>query len=358
MRTLRVLLIAACASVVMSSAAFGQSVQCTESLSRAQARFDLGNLPGITEILLPCIRSNGFSKEENIRALALMTLVYLYQDDQANADLWMIELLKADPEHKFDPAVDPQEIIFLKEKFRYKPIYRLTGQVNGNLAFYRQLSEHGAEQRATSTVETSSPFGLGGNLLIEREFFPGLELGSGLGLALKNLLITKSKNQGGNLATHTERYTFFELPVFARYTYYGKKDNPWNPYVIGGASFGYLGKMEYADSERKSIDFSDDEAGATLPTQDFLSEYQKRTRFNYFAFAGLGVKKRVKTDFVIIEARYTYGVNNIVVGENRYAGPQELFFELMEVDSDFALNGLSFSIGYQMSIYKPKKISN
>ncbi len=72
------------------------------------------------------------SKEEKIRARKLLTKVYIFLDEEAKAEIAMVGLLKADPEHNLDQQLDPKELFFLMDHFRTDPIFRIAIKVGVN----------------------------------------------------------------------------------------------------------------------------------------------------------------------------------------------------------------------------------
>lgn len=330
--------------------ASAQTTECTQKLANAQARFDIGNLPGIPEDLKGCIDSKSFSPEQSIQAHKLITLVYLYQDDQESADIWMAKLLAVDPEHKLDPSADPNEIILLKEKFLYKPIFRVSLSISGNQSTYRELTKFGPGNLEFDKVTASPGIGLGGSALLEREVYPGVDVGTGISFLSRSFSIEKELVYAINKMTVEEAESWLELPLFLKYTYYGDGDNKWNPYVLAGGSLGYILSGKLGSPER-----SNEGASVTVGSVDLVA-LEQRNKFNYSAMIGLGAKIRLKTHFFFLEAKYVYGLSNLVNDDNRFAGSLETLYLLGYVDSNFSLNGLMATFGYQRSIYNPRKI--
>ena len=342
-------------SFFFANPAFSQSVGCTQNLTDAQAQFDIGNLPGIPKMLEECIRSRSFSPEQNVQAHKLITLVHLYQDDQENADIWMSRLLVVDPEHKLDPTVDPAEIIFLKEKFLYKPIFRVSVFGTGNRTSYNQLTGYTMDgmSELLQNPKTATPgIGFGGGALVEKEVMNLFDVGLGLSFFTRTFNTTTDLLYPGNTLVQDEQQAWLELPVFLKYTYYGDGNMNWNPYVIAGGSVGYLLSASLQNSVR-----ANDDANVTGRTINSI-DLDQRKQINYFANVGLGVKKRAKTHFFFIEIRYSQGLTNVAKGANRYAGGLDTLYYLGHVDSNYSLNGLVGVIGYQRSIYNPRKIKN
>ncbi len=345
--------------LLQSGTSLAQTAQCTQKLDQAQASFDIGNLPGIPVLLEGCINNKSFSPEESIRAHKLLTLVYLYQDDDQNADLWMSRLLSVDPEHRLDPAVDPSEIVYLKEKFRYEPIFRVSASFGVNFGIYSLITEHGVGQYPYNESTYTPAIGINGHLQVEKELFRGIDIGAGLGYVTKSYDFVEEVVFAESTIAAGESQTWFELPVFAKYTYYGDGFRKLNPYAFAGMNVGYLSGAVLAGNRTNG---SENSATINIGNIDLL-ELEKRNKLNYFALAGVGAKIRTKTNFFFAEVRYIHGLNNIVNGDNRYPmeittgnNTQNIYGTLGYVDDDFSVNGVMVSVGYQLSIYNPKKI--
>ncbi len=368
------------ALVLFSGDLRAQSAVCAQNLDRAQAMFDIGDLPGIPALLTPCIDNGGFSKDESIRAHQLITEVYLYLDDQPNADIWMIKLLKVDPEHKLDPTLDPQEIILHKEKFRYDPIFRVSAAFGVNRSAYRLITWYGVGNASDRTAYTPG-YAINFSGKIEKEVYPGIDIGLGLGYVSKTFSaeevvlwdavpsgIDPTSVEGedyglGNIATYTENQNWLEVPVFAKYTYYGDGNRTFNPYGFLGLDFGLLLNASQSSTSRANgAEREGAGSSSNLPDPNLVDD-NRRKLFNYYSFAGLGAKFRAKTHFFFVEVRYNYGMTNIVDGKGRYplevttgGNKQESVFNIGVVDNDFTLDGFMAMIGFQLSIYNPQKL--
>jgi len=338
--------------LLISEKSVAQTVQCTEKLDQAQANFNIGNLPGIPTLLEGCINNKSFSPEESIRAHKLITMVYLYRDDQENADKWMTRLLLVDPEHKLDPATDPAEILYLKETFLYKPIFRLSLSLSGNRTSYNEFkgSRYGVGLVSVDNHSDTPGTGIAGLGTIEKEVYNGVDVGLGVGFSSRSFSLERDILYTGNTVTVSESQGWIEVPAFIKYTYYGDGEMKFSPYVVAGGVAGYMMSATMSDIQRLN-----ENATANSTTVDLFGSKQ-RNNLNYFAFGGLGVKIRMKTHFLFFEAKYVLGITNVVNGDNRYHGPSSLYYNVGYVDSDFTLNSLVGSFGYQRSIYNPRKI--
>ncbi|MEQ9305068.1 MAG: outer membrane beta-barrel protein [Marinoscillum sp.] len=362
-------------SLLVLLSCYGFSQTCTQRLKQAEDDYEAGKLLGIPGQLESCLKArDGFSKEEIVRARKLLTLVYIFTDQEARAETAMIELLKADAEHRLDPQVDPAELFFLYDQFRTKPIFRIglkfgtnvtfpsvieeygTFNVNNHQNFYNGKTTSGAteytvgdgDEAETYSAISGLSLGLYGELLFEKEVKSGLEVVFGPQFRISTYSVDSYVNQETVNTTIQNDQTYLRAPLAARYTLgAGDRDNKLLPYGFVGASFDYL---ITASSEGKLTGGR----SYTLASDNLKNTSQVR-EFNYSVFGGIGVKIRNKTNFVTVEARYDKSLQNYVDGNNRYTN-QEYVFDFAYVEPAIVLNLMSFSVGYTFSIYNPKKL--
>lgn len=343
-------------ALVLSGAVHAQTANCSQRLAEEQARFDLGNLPGIPERLEECINSNGFSPEEKIRAHKLITLVYLYLDDQPKAEEWIVKLLRVDKEHQLDPVTDPADIFHLYEKFRSKPIFRVKLYGGLNLGTPSTVTYYGAENTFDErTGSYSSAISLSGGVEIEKEIYKGISIAAGMSVVTRNFTFTNDITGNSadisilqdNVLTLLEDQTWGEIPVSLRYQYLTQSD--WVPFVMAGVSPSFLISSSFNGSRQPG-----GAAAVERSLPDVIGE-GLRNRLHLFYFGGLGIKRKVKTNFIVFDARYMKGITNLSSGD-RYGANQDLYFRLAHVDDNFSLNNFMFTLGFQLSIYNPEKI--
>ncbi|MFY0628566.1 MAG: hypothetical protein JXR07_19875 [Reichenbachiella sp.] len=349
---------------------FSQSVECTQQLNEANALYDEGRLPEVLDKLQEgdCMQV-GFSKEQKTRAYRLMAMVYIFLDDEPNAEDAIIQLLESDPEHPYSVANDPAEFIVLYKKFRYKPIFRVGGFAGVNQSFANSLSPYSSFTSGTDiydenggTISKSFEPGIGMHIGALIEYTPVKEINvlkdmelvlrvkfSWQNYVINNPIITNTAGAPGanfEVKDLKEAQFWLSTPLGIRYNIpVGKRKII--PYVIGGASFDYL----------ISANMTGERIGTTTVSVANLdlSEFDMRNKTNWSYFGGAGVKftvQRTKTFFM--EATYHSGGRNFVNGENRY-NSQQLNYNIAHIDDDKSLNKINFNIGFIFSIYKPIK---
>lgn len=336
--------------IVCSWHANAQNASCTQNLNSAEDLFEQGNLLGIPRLLNSCFRKSGFSKEETIRAYRLLTLVYIYTDNEALAEQSLVNLFKADPEHPLDEN-DPAELAYLYEKFKSKPIFRIGIKAGANQTSVNSFGTFGSfntgDQGTSSTSKTYTPkIGFGVEGTFEYQLPAGLEAILGVGYVIQSYEVSSTPYDPAAFnVTLTESQNWVKVPLMLRYKLHLGNIHP---YIYAGGSFDYL----------LSSKFSGERQGGQTVTISNLDLFGSnlRRQINASVIGGAGIKLRSKTNFIIIEARYSQGIANVVDAGNRYAN-QELVFRAGHVDDNFAMNNISVSIGYVKSIYRPKKYS-
>lgn len=350
-------------------------------MSSAERDYEEGRLANIPERMeggfLLTSKEGGFSKEETIRALKLITKVYIFLDDEPNAEDFLVRLLKADKEHKLDPRVDPAEIYFLYNQFRSKPIFRIAIRTGVNKSYPQVLQSFSpsntlrvqklyngvGEPPGTATKAGTIGMGYWGELVAERYLRWGIEVGTGIGLrnssydidnyvgetridngdagfSVEPTLVTYISNQQLNLRT----------PLFARYNFrYGQEFGPI-PYITVGGTYDYLLNAEYTEASRRGG------TSFTLNSNNNLKDLELVNLHNMSGYVAIGTKLRVQTHFLTLELRYDRSFFNYINEDNRWNGNQFLTYDLGFVEDDLALDMLSFSIGYTYSVYSPKKL--
>lgn len=357
-------------TVLMSS--WGIAQTCTQQLNQAEDDYAAGRLLRIPGQIEGCM--NSFSKEEKIRAKKLLTLVYIFTDQEAKADVAMIALLKEDPEHRLDPTVDPAELFFLYDQFRTAPIFKLSLKLGGNSSNPKLIgSPYGTEHTQNAPVfingKTDSGLksynynnsdtvfsgqgglgsGLSLELMAEKHFNHGIELGFGVQLRRSSYHVDQYLNNDVYSSSRTNQQTMLRTPLQIKYTYnYENRDKKILPYALIGTSFDYVLSAKYPNAVR------DGGIGTTLSDLDLIAANQVN-RYNYSFYGGLGASLRAKTHFVTLEVRYDMSRLNYINSKERYTN-QDLTFELATVEPNLSLNFLSVSVGYTYSVHKPIKL--
>ena len=343
--------------LLLPNMAFAQS--CTQRLNQAEDDFEAGNLRKIPHDLNAgdCFKSRqgSFSKEEKVKAYRLLVLVHIFSDNNIEAEKAVVKLLRADPEHPIS-AEDPREFIYLMDKYRTTPIFRLGIKAGANQTHAKPTAEYTTSSQPANTTKHFAPMiGWGLEVTIAYELVKDLDLIGGLQYANHSYSVSY-RNISDNAqdlgykfqSNETETRNLLAFPLYARY----KKQisDKLSPYLLLGASVDYLLSATLngeatGTSQQQTSNYS-------------LLDSQIRKRVNYSCFAGIGAKiKTTRINFLTLEFRYGLGLSNIVQTHNRFAS-EELLFNQRHVDDDKTLNNISVSLGYIFPIYNPKKYSD
>lgn len=344
------------------------SSRCTQNLSLAEDQYKAGILQGIPDRLNSCLRAGNFSKEETIRAYKLLTLVYIFDDNEKLADDNMVQLLKADPEHAYDIIADPAEFIFLYNKYRTKPIFRIGVTFSNSITSANVIRSFNSNPVNRETKSYATGTGLGAAISIEKEFFNYFEGVFSVGYFNKQFSYTQSdfgfetdpspndNPSRGFSVLESQNWLDANVGVRAFYPL-----GNFRPYVYLGGAVNYL--QSAAETGTR---------GAVSTSNINLVETENREQLNFSLVYGAGVKIKQKVNFVNFEVRYMNGLTNVVQGDNRFPLPQSFqantindiedqrqnrLYSVGIVDDNFSVNSLFFSIGYIKSFYNPKKLN-
>lgn len=361
---MRILLAIACLLGLVGTS-IAQNSACSARLTRAEEAFDQGRLQDVLNELNKDDRGarqcfGEFSIDERIRAEKLLTKVYLFMDNQPEAENSLIDLLKVDKEHQLAKN-DPSELHFLYSQYKTEPIFRIGLRAGVNHGFTTRLQSHNTFQGTNKDYNPDGlSIGINVEALVERHIKSGIEVGAGVQFRaaqykVKGNLLIDSKLLNYDIANQS---TMLRFPLLVRYNFNYDKKNAEGIrlnkmfYVFAGGSFDYVLNATYLNSARNGG------TAFTLTDEDgSLTDINQVTGTNASIFGGIGVKLRFgrsKVDFLILEARYDNGLFNYIDPDNRYANP-ELNFSTTHVEDDLTLNTVTFTVGYTKSFYNPKK---
>ena len=355
----------------------------TQKLLIAERDYDAGRLVNIVDNISggfeKSLGEKGYTSEEKIRALKLITKVYIFIDNEPKSDEYMIKLLRADKEHNLDPKVDPAELYDLYRKFRSQPIFRIGLRVGVNKSYPNIINTFGTgntgivskiyngvgESPNEASVNGGSGTGFFINAMAERYLNWGLEVGLGLEFRNSQYSVDNYITYGDSLQVNeineivqfavlstmvTHQQSFVRVPLLLRYNFNYDSDNSFVPYIAVGASYDYLLNAKYLEGNRTGGTEYKFDSDLSLKGLDLIAKN------NFSVFACLGLKMRVKTHFLTLEAKFNKALLNYINPNNRWSNNPLSTYDLAFVEDDFSLDMLSFSFGYTYSIYNPQKL--
>ena len=355
----------------------------TQKLLIAERDYDAGRLVNIVDNISggfeKSLGEKGYTSEEKIRALKLITKVYIFIDNEPKSDEYMIKLLRADKEHNLDPKVDPAELYDLYRKFRSQPIFRIGLRVGVNKSYPNIINTFGTgntgivskiyngvgEPPNEASINGGSGTGFFINAMAERYLDWGLEVGLGLEFRNSQYSVDNYITYGDSLQVNeineivqfavlstmvTHQQSFVRVPLLLRYNFNYDSDNSFVPYIAVGASYDYLLNAKYLEGNRTGGTEYKFDSDLSLKGLDLIAKN------NFSVFACLGLKMRVKTHFLTLEAKFNKALLNYINPNNRWSNNPLSTYDLAFVEDDFSLDMLSFSFGYTYSIYNPQKL--
>ena len=355
----------------------------TQKLLIAERDYDAGRLVNIVDNISggfeKSLGEKGYTSEEKIRALKLITKVYIFIDNEPKSDEYMIKLLRADKEHNLDPKVDPAELYDLYRKFRSQPIFRIGLRVGVNKSYPNIINTFGTgntgivskiyngvgEPPNEASINGGSGTGFFINAMAERYLDWGLEVGLGLEFRNSQYSVDNYITYGDSLQVNgiseiaqfavlstmvTHQQSFFRVPLLLRYNFKYDSDNSFVPYIAAGASYDYLLDAKYLEGNRTGGTEYKFDSDLSLKDLDLIAKN------NFSVFACLGLKMRIKTHFLTLEAKFNKALLNYINPNNRWSNNPLSTYDLAFVEDDLSLDMLSFSFGYTYSIYNPQKL--
>ncbi len=327
-----------------------QKGNCLETLTLAQENFDAGRLYSIPNILKPCL-DNGFNKSQRIQAFWLLTRTYLFIDDPISAEDSYLKLLKLDPEYKIDDESDPIDMVYLSKKFKTTPIFVLFGKLGFNVTNASVIQNFGADNTDLSNESYSGSVGFQFGTGVEWNINDSWSVGLGIDFTNRRYSYNNTLFEFDTQEFSEDRISV-DIPAYVKYR---RKINKFIPYVYAGytqhimlSSDGELTLTDRASGNNENLT----EFPVTGPSEDLTDI---RQRFNRSLIFGLGSTYRIKYNYVFLEVRYSYGMNNIVDVDEQYSNDL-LLYTYAFVDDDKRLNTVAVNFGFIKPLYKPRKI--
>ncbi len=337
---------------LISTTAFSQGF-CDQKLGEAEDNFESGKFYGIPELLSPCLK-NGFSREEKIRAYRLLTITFLYLEDQNSADKSYLELLKLSPEYEVNTDLDPGELIAHHAKFTTRPFVYLIAKGGVNLTHYNQIVDVSMNNTNDGSQTEKSLFGF--NVAFGSEFtiYKNLHLGVEGMLHRKNFEITDKQFvlngvTDSRITKLRQTYTELEFPLYIKYSFFKPKISP---FVYAGAAPSILFLAGIKESQIQK--------GADISPQPDFDIYNLRNKVNYSLLGGFGIKYKIGINYLTVEFRHQRSMLNYSnekdIWDSKSRLGKNLKYPSAYIDDFFRLSNTSILFGFVYPIYKPRKI--
>jgi hypothetical protein len=315
---------------------------CVQNLRNARNAYEEGKLQELPNLLLKCI-DDGFSKEEKVEALRLLTLSYLFNEEQQNAEETYLQLLHIDPEYEINLDSDPTELVILAENYDTDP--KFFYGFKGGASYGIMQSEFEVVHNRVSQGKYDFPLGLAGGIFFQypvNEIFSiNLETLYNFRTTVLNRPILSTESTSFQNIEETQQW--IEVPLLLNYKL------PWvNSFLLeatGGPSLQYL----------FSSNLNVQGLGAELNNFDMLAY---RNQINMNGILGLRANfKKLGANFITVELLFQYRVLNEV---NQEAMPEEVRVDLATnrayADFNYKGHALWLRAGLRFPYFKPELI--
>ncbi len=330
---------------------------CSETLTLAADRLDKGKFYEIPDLLEECLNSGGFTEDEEIRAYHLLTLSQLYLDYREKAGEYYLKLLKLSPEHQPNPGADPKELVNFSHLFTTKPLIHLITHAGATLTRPHVLVANSMTNSSTKKKNYSPKvgieFAIGAEFLISGNWYLVTELE----VVSRSMKVSENHFENSYYQSAVDIVQWeFVLPVMLRYTFWSGKINP---FANVGISPRYVINASAKNQHGNFVDFN----GELQPIKESpsINLSSVRTTLNYSIVGGIGINYKIGISYLTMEMRYTMDMfNTIDVLEStrldREGSRNIKFYSPVYAEDDYRLTNLSFVMGYNFPLYKPRKI--
>lgn len=327
------------------------------TLTLATEEFNAGHFYGIEGILKPCVSNRTFTKEQLVRAYQLLTQTYLILENPTAAEESYLNLLGANPEYICNPERDPIDVVYLSKKFTATPIFSWFVHASGNSSIPRIIKDHQINVGSRQQYSLKPRWSAGGGIIWNYNDRLTAELG--LDFSSNAFGFYEDQIFTDDHLTMTESQLSLQMPLSIKYTHVREGISP---YVYTGLSGSLL------LSSNQSFLFVDRTPGATAgegleqSSELELNNKFRRDVFNRAAHVGAGFRWKYKLDYLFVDVRYSFGLNNIVRNDNLVRDRSDIFttsvsaLKVGYVDDYFRLDQAMVTIGYIKPLYKPRKL--
>ena len=362
----------------------------SQDLTRKQAldALEEGNIRIGVNLLKDYLKTLGKEKEtknEIEKVFVYHQLSQAYAENKRilfpadSADYYFQKLLKIDYEHEIDTSLttDPAELVYLYESFRTWPVLHLSLFAGGNAIrpiVLRNYYIDNAEQSSGDPLYASKAgFQLGGQIDAPiHKISDNLRVSVGLTFNRKSYQLERTLNtfveaegSAGSFSTLSfiENQTWLDIPLTLSYHF--DRESKYNfrslkkkivPYIYGGIAYNLMLAAKIQDIRRDNIGISSQSGFTNTDSGKLLQNPALRNQHNFSFVGGVGLKYKVASHYLFVDARYIGLIRNIINVSNRYENP-ELLYTFGHLDNDFRLDHYSISFGFTYTLYRPKKLS-
>ncbi len=339
-----------------SNPVMSQESDCALKLQDARDKFNTGQIEEIPSLLEDCLKS-GFSREDRIQAFKLLINSYLFDDNLALSEQYMLEFLTKYPEYE-PVATDPVEFVNLKNEFDNDPRSSIgfAGGLNFSLIRVSEAFGTGAKSGLEKGLEgngvyKSSGSGFQAGIVYNYYINPKLEVGIDP-MIIQNTFEFEQRPTSFLHLEYSENQLRVDLPVTLIYSF--ETSGKMAPYFRLGIKTSYLiSSTAKSDSKLSYINTGQ------LNFEDITGQEQDidiyRSVNNYWAIFGGGIRYKIPRAYFFLDIRYNLGLANQVKSNSRNIGLNENLFTYFYRDDNFYLDDISVSFGVSKTIFKPRR---
>lgn len=335
--------------VGISHFAWSQATSCAQTLRLATSTYEQGRLHELEGILEKCL-VDGFTKEEKVSALKLLTQAYIYLEEPDKANASMQKLLETDHYFEVNPEIDPAEFIALYKTFRTEPVYALGGKIGLGLTTPLLMSDYYTSSGSQGTGKFSPGLSFMGGISFEKKIYKNFTINPELLFA--SLSYSSSSKlfedditgaPAGSIES-TYKQTWLALNALVQYEM-GK--GVFKTYVLAGPGVGYCVK-----SAKQTVTTGLSQSAVSGRDVDLKDS---TTPFLYSISVGGGFKYRIGSIIVVFEVRYQQSLNNVFQPDSR--SNIENVADYGDQLNDMLISSLSGAVGVSIPVFKPAKLS-
>jgi len=321
---------------------------CTVKLNQAEKYYEEGKIEKVPDLIDNCIVS-GFNNENRVAALRLLTLVYLFEDNQEKAEETLLRMLKIDPEYKINSAVDPVEFIKLFNSYETQSVFSL-GIVGGLNFTYTHLIMAYPVYDYKSANPVYTPGGAGFSIGIKTNY----HINQLIDIAFEPSFTINKFHLVENVAPFAqdivdESITYLDFPVYGSYSFYS-----FNNYSFRG-EVGFQYSSMISGTLSPTYIYLDN-LGTNRPGPGVTTK-EIRKPYNLMGSIGVGTKYKIKRGNIQVAVRYKIGFMNIVNESMRYKNYGNLRSDYSYQDNNISLTNLNIMVSYNREFYIHRKKS-
>ncbi|MEN8251675.1 MAG: outer membrane beta-barrel protein [Bacteroidota bacterium] len=330
---------------------------CVQNIEIAQQRYDEGRIQDIQPLLNDCLAGDSYDKAQKAQALRLLTLSYIFLEDDDKAEATMLELITKNHEFRTNPAIDPTEFINLHERFRYLPVFNVGIKyiVSFSNPIVTDLNSYLSLYDDTPVYDLSfNFFSLGANF--EWEFYDNMFLYPEL-MYRKVVFSRLETNKGivrGSIdylrAESYEEQNYISLPVSVKYVFDFASTQDFKLYTNLGVAMDYLASSKRPANKNQLLV----EDAATVTYASTTTSDNKRLGFG--VFAGGGATYKLGEGFLALELRYLHSFTQPTIVDNIMQPADPRLMNTMTQPDIYYPNNFVISLGYTKNIYLPKQL--